>query len=267
MTPGILMVLHTFGSNMSIHYHLHVLVSGGGLTADKQKFKRCLSNKFFLPLKALAKVYKGKFMAGLKQLREGNDLQYFIDVEKYRNSYSWKELLNACYDKEWNIEIKPLAPVNDPSNAGNEDTDNAISYFARYTNRTAISNNRIVSYDQEHIRFKYKDYKGSSYIIKTMGLSADEFIRRFLMHLLPVGFTRVRSAGFLAGCVRSKNLKLIYSLLKKEYHESPVKSMNYAELIKYIYQRDITICQECHGSLEIIPRMKRINAALFIRAA
>jgi Putative transposase. len=111
MTPGILLILHSFGSNLSLHYHLHVLVSGGGLTKDKTRFKSCLSNGFFLPLKAVTKVYRGKFMDGLKKLHDSEKLQYYHDAQKYRNSYEWKELLNTCYHTAWNVEIKPLAPV------------------------------------------------------------------------------------------------------------------------------------------------------------
>ena len=267
MTPGIQMVLHTFGSNLSLHYHLHVLVSGGGLTADKKEFKQCLSNKFFLPVKAVSRLYKGKFMGGLKQLREDGSLSYFNESERFRNSYTWKELLNTCYSTEWNVEIKYLAPASKTKKPENESTDNAITYFARYTNRTAISESRVESYDDESIRFRYKDYNGSSYTWKPMELDPDEFIRRFLMHILPAGFTRIRSAGFMAGCVRKKNLELIHSLLGSTYTESPVKAMKATELILYFYHRDVTICEKCHGALEIYPRMSRISAARMIRAA
>ena len=266
MTPGILMVLHSFGSNLSLHYHLHVLVSGGGLTADRKEFKRCLSNTFFLPVKAINRLFCGKFMDGLKQLREDGRLSFVTDAAQYRNSYAWKELLNTCYSADWNVEIKYLAPAGGTGKQ-DESTDNAITYFARYTNRTAISDSRVESYGNENIRFRYKDYNGSSYVWKTMELGADEFIRRFLMHILPSGFTRIRSAGFMAGCVRKKNLKLIHSLLGNTYTESPVKAMKATELICHFYHRDVTICEKCHGTLEIYPRMSRISAALMIRAA
>lgn len=268
LVPGFLMVLHTFGSNLSLHYHLHVLVSGGGLTQDGQKFKRCLSNRFFLPVKAMEKTFCGKFMGGLKQLRKDGRLSFFNDSLKYRNSYTWKELLDTCYGKEWNIEVKFLAPVGTGAkNPESETTDNAITYFARYTNRTAISDSRIECYDKQGIQFRYKEYNGSSYTWNSQKLEADEFIRRFLMHILPAGFARIRSGGFMAGCVRKKNLQLIRELMNIPYQESPVKSMKATELIRYFYKRDITVCPKCHGDLEIYPRMSKISAALFIRAA
>ena len=267
MIPGILMVLHSFGSDISLHYHLHVLVSGGGLTTDRQKFKQCLSGKFFLPVKAVRRLYRRKFMDGLKQLREKDSLCFFNDALRYRNSYTWKELINTCYQTDCNVEIRPLAPVSTSGNSENESTDNAITYFARYTNRTAISNSRIEGYDEQCIRFRYKDYSGSSYVWKTMKLEAGEFIRRFLMHILPPGFSRIRSAGFLAGCVRKKNLELIHELLGSEYHESPVRSMKAADLILHFCKRDVTVCTVCHGPLEIYPRINRLAAAIIIRAS
>lgn len=269
MTPSLLMVLHTFGSDLSLHYHVHMLVSGGGLTKDTKEFKKCQSNSFFLPARALRSVYKGKFMDGLKRLHDDGILDYYNDAEKYRNSYVWKELLDTCYKADWNVEIKPLSPVHEKtaSAAENESTDNAISYFARYTNRTAISDSRIEAWDDHGVRFRYKDYSGSSYSWKSMDLSADEFIRRFLMHILPAGFMRVRSAGLLAGCVKKKNLILIHELLNRPYKESPVRHMKAVELIRYFYGRDVTVCEKCHTKLEIFPRMSRISAVMFIRAS
>lgn len=267
MTPGILMILHTFSSDLSLHYHLHVLVSGGGLTKDKSQFKRCLSNKFFLPLKAVTKVYRGKFMAGLKKLHDEEKLQYFHDAQKYRNSYEWKELLNTCYKTEWNVEIKPLAPVkkNGTDQGDKETTDNAVSYFARYTNRTAISNSRIISYDKEKVTFRYKDYHRSSYTMREMTLSTEEFIRRFLMHLLPSGFCRIRSAGFLAGCIRKKSLELIYALLDKVYEPSDIRSRSAAELLLIFFGRDVCTCSNCGSKLEIFPHISNKTAAVYIR--
>ena len=206
-------------------------------------------------------------MAGLKKLRYDEKLQYFHTAQKYRNSYEWKELLNTCYNTTWNVEIKPLAPVKKSVGKTDEKetTDNAVSYFARYTNRTAISNSRILSYDKEKVTFSYKDYHGSSYTMKEMTISTEEFIRRFLMHLLPAGFCRVRSAGFLAGCVKKRSLELIYTLLNKIYEPSEVKSMSEAELILHFFGKDVSICKDCGSKVEILPRMSRRSAVLYIR--
>ena len=104
----------------------------------------------------------------------------------------------------------------------NESTDNAVSYFARYTNHAAISNIRIEAWDDQSVHFRYKDYSESSYTWKSMNQGIDEFMRRFLMHILPSGFIRVRSAGLLAGCLKKKNLILIHGLLDRPYQENPV---------------------------------------------
>lgn len=101
----------------------------------------------------------------------------------------------------------------------------------------------------------------------SMHLTSDEFIRRFLMHILPAGFARIRYAGFMAGCVRRKNLELVHELLGVPYRESPVKGMGSADLILHFYGRDITVCEKCHSKLETYPRMSRISAAMFIRAS
>ena len=270
MVPGIVMLLHTFGSNLSLHYHLHVLVSGGGLSPDKKQFIYCRDDKYFLPVKMLADVYKAKFMDGLKSLRSSDRLKYTGLAEKYRNSYVFKELLDVCYQHEWNVDVRRLGPVSAGETQASEKaetTDNAISYFARYTNRTAISNSRIISFDEDYIRFRYKSYEGESYTVEEMELEPDEFIRRFLMHLLPGGFTRIRFAGFLACSVKKKNLELIYTLLEREYREDPIKNMSSSELIKHFYGTDIYECSKCHSRLEIYPRINMSSVINPIRAA
>ena len=266
MVPGILMILHTFGSSLSLHFHIHMLVSGGGLTLDKKAFKKCMANKFFLPVHAVSSMYRGKFLSGLKTLREDQKLQYFNNAEKYRNHYTWKELLDTCYGKAWNVEIKYLAPVT-ASGKQEEDADNVAGYFGRYTNRTAISDSRITGFGKDYIRFKYKDYQGSAYQKKEMSLSPDEFIRRFLTHLLPPGFQKIRSAGFLAGCVRHKNLELIHQLLGSCYKPGNIKNMSSVQLIQHFFGKDISSCPGCHAQMDIYPRINKTCAGHDIRAA
>lgn len=268
MIPGIVMVLHTFGADLSLHYHLHVLVSGGGLSPDKTQFIHCRDDKYFLPVKMVKDVYKGKFMDGLKGLRAAGRLEYTGCAEKYRNSYVFHELLESCYAHEWNVDVRRLAPASyEKEHISSDDgsTDNVIGYFARYTNRTAISNSRILHYDDKSIRFRYKSYDGSSYTMEEMELSPDEFIRRYLMHLLPSGFTRIRFAGFLACCIKNRNLALINCLLGYEYRKSPVHSMKASELILYFYGRDIYLCDKCNCQLEIYLRVNKAALSYFIR--
>lgn len=274
MVPGILMVLHSFGSNLSLHYHLHVLVSGGGLTADRTEFKKCLSNKFFLPLKAVTRTYRGKFMDSLKHARLRGKLLYFNDTEKYRNTYEWHQLLNTCYSQEWNVEIKrflgpdtargavSFAPYvsrkmiddrrvlirrNNALSSEHRDpsASEAIQYFSNYTHCSAINDSRITAVSEDEISFIYKQYHDQVYEKKIMTLKADEFIRRYLMHILPKGFQKIRSAGFLSGCIREKSLQLIHKLLSLEYTPSIVKNMKSTELIRYFFKEDVLKCTHC----------------------
>lgn len=263
--PGFTMVLHTFGSRMNLHYHLHVLVSGGGLSKDKSRFIQCPVREFFLPAKAVAKKYRGKFMDGLKQLMDSGRLVFHRSAKKYRNRYEWKELLNCCYGTDWNVEIKHLAPLS-ASRACDPTAENAVSYFARYTNRTAISDSRILWFDEKAVCFKYKEYDGDSYTWKEETLPPSKFIRRFLAHILPAGFQRVRHGGFLAGCVRRKNLLKIHELLCLEYHPSPILKMNSAELIRSLFGKDPGICPVCHCRMKIFPRERRPEDIHLIRA-
>lgn len=252
--PGILLVLHSFGSNLSLHYHLHVIVTGGGLTRDRSAFRQVSSHKFFLPVKALASVYRGKWLAGLKSLRKCNRLSFSGDAVKYRNRYEWKELLDLCYRKDWNIEIKPLT-TSKSCRKDVESIDNAISYVARYADRTAISDSRIRHYDKDNVTFSYKSYHGSSYEMKEMTLTGEEFIRRFLMHILPKGFSRIRSAGILASSVKNKNLKRIAELRNTEYVSPERKTAG--EQMASLFQRDIFHCPHCKKEYTILPRIKK----------
>lgn len=250
--PGFIMVLHTFASNLSLHYHLHVLVSGGGITKERTGFRSLSSEKFFLPVGAISSVCRGKFLSGLKELRKGNLLKYFGDALRYRNSYTWKELPDTCCGKDRNVEIKYLAPLS--RGPGSDPTaDNTVSYFARYTGRTAISNSRVLSFGEEGITFRYKDYQGSSYTVKPMTLSPDEFIRRFLTHILPPGFMRIRYGGFLAGCIKKKTLALVHCVLGKTYHPSHVRKMTSAQLIEHFFGKDIYACPVCSHRMKICP--------------
>lgn len=279
MVPGIVMALHTFGSAMTLHYHIHMLVSGGGLSLDKKKFKVQKSKGFFLPIKVVCARYRALFLQNLKKLHDSNKLEYFGEAEKYRNSYEWKGLLDSCYQKDWNVEIKKYFS---PASAGSAQTDtagnfsryvnrNAISsenitrngntnlpdvpdveaaenYLAEYCSRSAITDNRIRSADDKKVSFEYKDYRSGGER-KIMTLSVHEFIRRFLLHILPKGTQKIRYGGFLAGSVKARSLALIRKLLKLEPRKNPVKGMTSSQLVKHLYGIDFSICPNCSSEL------------------
>ncbi len=211
---GMTAVLHTWGQNLCFHPHIHCIVPAGGLTS----YNKWVDSKkrFFLAVKVLSRKFRGKFLALLKQQKPNLDPTIF----------------NVCYDKEWVVYCKP--PFK---SAGS-----VVEYLGRYTHRVAISNNRILKLENGQVTFKWRDYKNSSRW-KEMTISSDEFIRRFLMHVLPRGFTKIRHYGFLSS--RGKQTKL--PLCKKLTCSSLVskEKSNTEKLLIKILGRDPKLCPNC----------------------
>lgn len=213
----------------------------------------------------MTRVFRAKFMDGLEELKRKGELDFTGEAEKYRNSYEWKEMVNRCYSKEWNIEIKQyLTPGQ--SKDGYPSVSRAIEYFARYANRAAISPSRILSWNDEGITFKYKHYFDGGYEMKEMTLTPEEFIRRFLIHVMPKYCQKIRYAGFLAGCVRNKNLELIHSFLDAPYEPSPVRGMKASELAELFLGDKRAVCSKCHVIMNTASeRLKLLDAARLAR--
>jgi hypothetical protein len=185
-TIGGLMVLHTWGQNLTLHPHLHVIVPGGGLSADGQRWIDC-PRGFFLPVKVLSRVFRGKLLDFLHRTRQTGGLPFRGTLALWNEAASWRRFLSSLYATEWVVYSKP--PAAGP--------DVVLKYLARYTHRVAISNQRIECIADGQVTFRYKDYAQRSRW-RRMTLSADEFLRRFLQHILPKGFVRIRSFGLLA---------------------------------------------------------------------
>ena len=185
-TPGIVSVLHTWGQQLNFHPHLHVCLSGGGLTSDG-RFIESRHKGFIIPKPVLGKVFRGKFLAGLKALYDTGKLSFSGDALPLKNSYRWKEFIDRLYKIGWIPFLKETFNGN----------GNAVEYLARYAYRTAISNSRIEDVSAESVSLRYTDYADHNEK-KILVLSGEEFIRRFFLHILPKGFHRVRFAGFLA---------------------------------------------------------------------
>lgn len=211
---GLTTVLHTWGQNLCFHPHIHCIVAAGGLTVNNEWVDS--KKNFFLPVKVLSRKFKGKFLALLKQQKPNLDPSIF----------------NICYDKEWVVYCKPPFKT-----AGS-----VVEYLGRYTHRVAISNNRILKLENGQVTFKWRDYKDSS-SWKEMTITAEEFIRRFLMHVLPRGFTKIRHFGFLSS--RGKQTKLL--LCKKLTHSSLIQKekLNTEKLLIKILGRDPNLCPKC----------------------
>lgn len=237
--PGFFSVLHTWGQDLHYHPHIHMVLVGGGLLKDGQW--RSASKKFFIPVKVLAKVFRGKFLRSLKSCYYGQKLEFFGDMRRMQNEREFESLLSEAYKIDWYVYAKrtfsgPLA---------------VVKYLARYTHRIAIANSRIVSIGDNDVTIKVRDYKDASKS-KELTLSGSEFIRRFLMHVLPKGFVKIRYYGILATRNRKTKLLLCQKLTNTILHKSELKELSKAEIILALFGIDVTLCP-CCGKGRLIP--------------
>jgi hypothetical protein len=200
---GFIGILHTWGQNLSLHPHIHCVVPGGGLSPDGSKWIGCKPG-FFLPVRVLSKVFRGKFIDLLKRARAATRLSSsksgkLLGVE---NDDDFTRLLNDSVKHDWVVYAKP--PFGGPGQV--------LKYLSRYTHRIAISNHRLVSVDDQNVTFNYKDYAHGNRT-RTLTLDGKEFLRRFLLHAVPSGFMRIRHFGLLANRTRSQNLQTCRRLL------------------------------------------------------
>ena len=231
-TPGIIQVLHTWSQDLSYHVHMHCIISGGGLTSDK-KIRRS-SDKFFIPVHVLRDKFKGKYLHFLDSCYKSGQLFFSDSCSDLRNSYSWKEFKDSLYQKDWCPYIKKTF----------NGFGNAIEYLGRYTHKIAISNSRIVSVTEEETVFSARALKpgGNRRLIV---MKNTEFIRRFLMHVLPHGFQKIRYYGFLNNRMKAKNLKLIFRLQGKQRFKRRYENLTVSELIEQIWNIDHSVCPCC----------------------
>ena len=239
--PGIISVLHTWGQKLNFHPHLHLCISGGGITPSGQ-FVETKHKGFFLPEAVIADMFRGKFLCSLKELYSEGRLD-LSGSEHLKEKEEWSRYINKLFAKRW------LPFVKETFNG----KGNAIRYLARYSYRTAIANSRIVSVSDETVTFRYKDYSDDS-TEKTMTVDGAEFIGMFLRHILPSGFHRVRFSGYLTNSRKTANLKLIHRLRNTVYPGNPYRDMNVSALMMALYGKDICRCPECSGKLRSLPR-------------
>ena len=206
---GILAVLHTWGQNLMHHPHLHCVVSGGGLSADNRRWIASRDD-YFLPVKLLSQVFRQKFCGLLASAFQRGQLAFYGKLLPLSQPEAFDEFLKQVGERKWVVYAK--RPFREPACV--------LRYLARYTHRVAISNHRLVSYRDGKVSFRYKDYarQGAQ---RTMTLSATEFIRRFLLHVLPSGFMRIRHYGFLANRHRQQKLARCRHLLGDDAPSDP----------------------------------------------
>ena len=199
---GFFAVLHTWGQTLFHHPHLHCVVAGGGISPDGTRWISCRKN-FFLPVPVLARLFRRLFLDYLRQAFDAGDLEFSSSLEPLRVGKIFLRHIAPARRKDWVVYSKP--PFAGP--------DEVLKYVARYTHSIAISNNRLLNINDGKVQFRWKDYRDDNRQ-KIMTLGADEFIRRFLLHILPDGFQRIRYYGFLANRYRAEKLALCRHLMR-----------------------------------------------------
>jgi len=206
---GYLALLHTWGQKLGQHVHLHLIVAGGGITSQGEWKELPYKSRFMFPVRAVSKMFRGKFISKLKHLHQWDKLIIPDSLESYREGHVFEHMLDSIALKKWRVYCKkPFA-----------DAQRVLRYVGRYTHRVAISNRRILSDAQGNVRFSYKDYEGyrrGGDLNKELTLTAAEFIRRFLLHILPRGFNKIRFYGFWAGRVKNEILSRLKKVLASD---------------------------------------------------
>ena len=255
---GMLAFLHTWGQNLSQHIHLHCMVPGGALCdINGQKEWRDSKPGFLFPVKVISKLFGKTFLKLLQQAYKNNEITFKGAITELAEQEKFKQLMALLSNKSWNVYAK--TPFNG--------SEGGLEYLARYVSKTAIGNERLISHDNQEVTFKWRDYSDENQS-KRMTLNAYEFIRRYLTHVLPDGFMRIRTFGFLANACKTKNINLILPLLNHSEEEDcekqeDKKKESIAELMKRITGVDIDQCKHCKiGRLVIIKSILSFKQSL-----
>lgn len=229
---GFTSVLHTWGQNLMHHPHIHCIVPGGGLSVLNEWVNS--KKKFFIPVKVLSRKFRGKFLFYLKQAYEEKKLEFHGLIEHMTKEGEFQDLLSKWYETEWVVYCKK--PF--------KNAECVVEYLGRYTHRVAISNNRIVKLENDEVTFKWRDYKDKKKE-KLMTVSAEEFIRRFLVHVLPDRFIKIRHYGILGSRNKRTKLKLCKKLTGTVFHAKRTGKLTAVEMMLKLVGRDITLCPCC----------------------
>jgi hypothetical protein len=235
---GFLGVLHTWGQNLLHHPHVHCVIPAGGLSIDHKRWVHP-PYPFFLPIKVLSRVFRGKFVAGLKRAYKKGDLCLPGALKPLAEERMFRAFLRPLFHKDWIVYAKP--PFGGPRHV--------LHYLARYTHRVAISNHRLVEFTDGKVTFHWKDYAHGNKR-RLMTVTSEEFLRRFLLHTLPRGFMRIRSFGFLANRQRGALLTLCRKLLEDS---TPLRSLPTATAEQS--KRGSWACPLCGGPMVVIERL------------
>ena len=250
---GLTLVLHTWSSTMIHHPHVHGIVPGGGLSLDGKRWVHCRPG-FFLPIQVLSCLFRRLFLERLKHAYQAGELKFFGECQSLADSKSFLDWIKPLRKINWVAYAKP--PFAGP--------EQVLAYLSRYTHRVAISNSRLLKFDEQGVTFKWKDYRAEPrFRNKIMTLKTDEFIRRFLIHVLPSGFHRIRHYGLLANSGRRDNLKRARELLIDKTDDEDAIENGAIENTKS-QQDEISelaqatyICPDCGSPMVIIERFER----------
>ena len=241
---GATLVLHTWGSALTHHPHVHGIVPGGGLSLDGERWVACKPG-FFLPVRVLSRLFRRRFLEALDQAHRNGQLQFFGEHTQLSDAVAFADWLAPLRKCEWVVYAK--RPFAGPAAV--------LAYLSRYTHRVAIANSRLLTLDERGVTFNWKDYRTAGATrYKTMTLSTDEFMRRFLLHVLPSGFHRIRHYGLIANTVLRENLARVRELLNVApviSTESSVDASS-AESAKPTF-----ICPDCGAAMIIVGILAR----------
>jgi len=240
---GFIAILHTWGQNLLYHPHLHCVVPGGGLSADGERWIACRPG-FFLPVRVLSRLFRRLFLAQLQDAFEAGRLRFFNALEPLQAPGAFARYLAPVRRAEWVVYAKP--PFGGPQHV--------LEYLGRYTHRVAISNNRLIDFVDGKVSFRWKDYRHDSRK-KVMCLDAQEFMRRFLLHVLPHGLQRIRHYGLLANRNRAVKLACCRRLLGEPAPavQHPDAPLDYRERYEQLTGKSLRACPKCgHGRMVCI---------------
>jgi hypothetical protein len=237
---GFIAILHTWGQNLMDHPHLHCIVPGGGLSVDETRWVSAPKG-FFIPVKVLSRLFRGKFLYYLKEAYRSNQLKFPGDILCISKQQHFSKLLNQLYQDEWVTYCKP--PFRDAGQV--------LEYLGRYTHRVAISNRRLETLNEGKVTFRWRDYRDGNQM-KRMSLEVFEFIRRFLLHILPLKFVKIRHYGILSNRNRRTKLKKCQEYLGINNERSKL-NLSWEDLLFRITGVDLRVCPVCRNG-KMIPQ-------------
>jgi putative transposase/transposase-like zinc-binding protein len=233
---GFFSVLHTWNQKLGLHPHIHCVVPAGGLSGDHRHWIKT-RYAFFLPVQVLSRVFRGKFVAALQRAFRNGQLRFHGDLTPLAQPKTFSSWLRPLFRKDWVVYAK--RPFGGP--------EHVLHYLGRYTHRVAISNHRLVSLADQKVTFRWRDSAHNN-AQKLMTLSLEEFLRRFLLHLLPQGFVRIRNFGFLANRKRATTLPICFQLLSSASEPQAKQDISNPS------SSDLWLCPKCGGPMTVIER-------------